>query len=255
MEVYILALPAFGIISQVLSHYSNQSVFAPKGMILAMASIGVLGFLVWAHHMFTMGLDIDSRAFFSSMTMIIAIPTGLKIFSWIATLWGGVIRFTPPMCFALAFLFLFTFGGLSGIMLANPAVDTVLHDTYYVVGHFHYVLSMGAVFATFAGFYYWLPIIFDRTYPYKEAFIHFFLFFFGVNVTFLPMHMLGLMGMPRRIPIYPNAYSGWNYIASIGATISFISALYFLYILYIIFTKHPNEIKNKNHQTFPNLFI
>lgn len=220
-----------------------------------MVSIGILGFLVWAHHMFTNGMDLDSRAFFSSMTMIIAIPTGLKIFSWIATLWGGNIVYTPPMCFAISFIFLFTFGGLSGIMLANAAVDVLLHDTYYTVAHFHYVLSLGAVFATFAGFYYWLPKIFNRMYPATHAYIHFYLFFIGVNLTFLPMHSLGLAGMPRRIPVYPEAYAGWNQVASIGAGISFISALYFVYILYVIFTEDPKKLQEKNEREYPKLFL
>ncbi len=224
-EVYILILPGFGIISHVVSFFSQKPVFGVLGMICAMGAISILGFIVWAHHMFTVGLDLDTIAYFTSATMIIAVPTGMKIFSWLATIYAGRTWFTTPMWFALGFLSLFTIGGVTGVVLANAGVDILVHDSYYVVGHFHYVLSMGAVFAIFSGLYFWIGLMTGLGYNEAHGQLHFWTFFIGVNMTFFPMHMMGLAGMPRRYFDYADAFAGWNSIASYGSVISFLSVL------------------------------
>ncbi len=230
-EVYIIIIPGFGIISQVIATFSRKPVFGKMGMIYAMCSIAFVGFIVWAHHMFTVGMPVDARAYFTAATMVIAVPTGIKIFSWIATMWGGSITFQTPMMFAIGFLFLFTVGGVTGVVLANAGVDIAMHDTDYVVAHFHYVMSLGALFAVFAGFYYWFGKMCGRQYSEFWGQVHFWLTFIGANLTFFPQHFLGLAGMPRRIPDYPDAYEGWNYISSIGSYIGFAAAILFVFIV------------------------
>lgn len=244
-EVYILILPGFGVISQVININSNKPIFGYIGMIYAMFSIGILGFLVWSHHMYSVGLDVDTRAYFSAATMVIGLPTGIKIFSWIASLYGGSFVYNIEIYYVFGFLLLFTIGGLTGICLANASLDVGFHDTMYVVAHFHYVLSMGALFSLFAGFYLWIPKLFGIVYNNYIVYIQFWLLFIGVNLTFFPMHFLGMAGMPRRIYDYPDAYTNWNYISSIGSSISFISTLLFIYILYnIIISNNTIDYNN-----------
>jgi cytochrome c oxidase subunit 1 len=243
-EVYILILPGFGIISHVVSTFSKKPIFGYLGMAYAMAAIGVVGFVVWAHHMYTTGLDVDTRAYFLAATMVIAVPTGIKIFSWIATMWGGSIEFKTPMLFAIAMIFLFTLGGVTGVVLANTGIDVALHDTYYVVAHFHYVMSMGALFSIYAGFYYWFSKMSGIEYSELLGKIHFWLTFIGVNITFFPMHFSGLAGMPRRIPDYPNAFAGWNYVSSIGAYISVFAAFFFVFVIIEAFMRSRKAQKN-----------
>jgi len=229
-EVYVLVLPAFGIISHVVSTFSKKPVFGYLGMAYAMVAIGAVGFVVWAHHMYTAGMSVDTEAYFLAATLVIAVPTGVKIFSWLATMWGGSIEFRVPMLWAVGMIFMFTVGGVTGVVLANSPITTAFQDTYYVVAHFHYVMAMGALFGIFAGWYYWIGKMSGRQYNETLGKWHFWLTMLGVNLTFFPMHFTGLAGMPRRIPDYPDAFSGWNYISSIGSYIGFAAALLFVYI-------------------------
>ncbi len=226
-EVYIIILPGFGIVSQVISTFSRKPIFGYLGMAYAMVAIGVIGFIVWAHHMYVAGLSVNTQAYFMFATMVIAVPTGIKIFSWIATMWGGSIRFTTPMLFAIGFIFLFTVGGVTGIVLSNAGIDRLVHDTYYVVAHFHYTMSIGALFTLFAAWYYWFPKMSGRMYSERLGKLHFWLTFIGVNLTFFPQHFLGLAGMPRRYADYPDAFAGWNFVSSIGSYVTALGILVF----------------------------
>nr|YP_009652919.1 Cox1 [Desarmillaria tabescens]QCG69858.1 Cox1 [Desarmillaria tabescens] len=235
-EVYILIIPAFGIVSQIVSTFSGKTIFGYLGMVYAMLSIGILGMLVWSHHMFAVGLDVDTRAYFTAATMVIAVPTGIKIFSWLATLYGGSLKFNTPLVFTLGFLFYIKL--VTGVMLSNASLDIAFHD------HFHYVLSMGAVFGLFAGFYFWTPKIVGKVFNDFYGKIHFWTLFFGVNLTFFPQHFLGMAGMPRRIPDYPDAYSGWNAVSSFGSLVSLVATIMFIYIIYNIFVNDNYSSKN-----------
>ena len=231
-EVYIIIVPGFGIISHVISTFSRKPIFGYLPMVYAMVAIGALGFVVWAHHMYTVGLSTTQQAYFMLATMVIAVPTGIKIFSWIATMWGGSVEFKTPMLWALGFLFLFTVGGVTGVVLSQAAIDRAYHDTYYVVAHFHYVMSLGAVFCIFAGCYYWFAKMSGRQYPEWAGKLHFWMMFIGANLTFFPQHFLGRQGMPRRYLDYPEQFAYWNYISSLGA---FLSGLSFLFFFGIVF--------------------
>ncbi|WP_062227491.1 cytochrome c oxidase subunit I [Aureimonas frigidaquae] len=234
-EVYIMILPAFGIVSHIISTFSKKPIFGYLGMAYAMVAIGVVGFVVWAHHMYTTGISLNTQRYFVFATMVIAVPTGIKIFSWIATMWGGSMTFRTPMYWAIGFIFLFTVGGVTGVKLANAGMDRVLHDTYYVVAHFHYVLSLGAVFGIFAGWYYWFPKMSGYMYSEFIGKLHFWVMFIGVNLVFFPQHFLGAAGMPRRYADYPDAFAGWNFVSSMGSYVSGVSILIFLWGVYEAF--------------------
>src|SRR5437763_1626488 len=243
-EVYIMILPGFGMVSQIIATFSRKPVFGYLGMAYAMVAIGGIGFIVWAHHMYTVGMSAAVQAYFVAATMVIAVPTGVKIFSWIATMWGGSIEFRTPMLWAIGFIFLFTIGGVTGVVLANAGIDRALQETYYVVAHFHYVLSLGAVFTIFAGWYYWFPKITGYMYNESIGKVHFWVTFIGVNLVFFPQHFLGLAGMPRRYVDYPDAFAGWNYVSSVGSYISGFGVLIFLYGVFDAFFLRKERAAN-----------
>ena len=243
-EVYILILPGFGIISHIVSTFSKKPIFGYLGMAYAMVAIGFVGFIVWAHHMYTVGLSVNMKAYFTAATMVIAVPTGIKIFSWIATMWGGSIEFKIPMLWAMGFIFLFTVGGVTGVVLANAGIDQALHDTYYVVAHFHYVLSLGAVFSIFAGWYYWFEKMYGIKYNVFFAGLHFWLMFVGVNIVFFPQHFLGLQGMPRRYIDYNEAFAHWNYVSSVGYLITLVGVLAFFVGIAVSFLQRRKGVAN-----------
>jgi len=243
-EVYIVILPAFGIINHIVSTFSRKPVFGYLGMAYAMVAIGVVGFVVWAHHMFVSGIDVDTKAYFSAATMVIAVPTGIKIFSWIATMWGGSISLKTPMLFAIGFIFLFTVGGVTGVKIANAGLDVVLHNTYYIVAHFHYVMAMAAAYGIFAGFYYWIGKMAGRQYPEFWGQVHFWGFLVGTNIAFFPMHFLGAQGMPRRYPDYPDAFWAWHFVSSVGAAIAWASFFVFCYVVWRTFRRGERAAAN-----------
>ncbi|MGD9804648.1 MAG: cytochrome c oxidase subunit I [Hyphomicrobiaceae bacterium] len=236
-EVYIIILPGFGLISHVIATFSKKPIFGYLGMVYAMVAIASVGFVVWAHHMYTSGISVNSQAYFAFASMVIGVPTGIKVFSWIATMWGGSIRFTVPMLWALGFIFVFTMGGVTGIVLASAGVDRAVHDTYYVVAHFHYTMSLGALFTLFAGWYYWFPKMSGYMYSERLGRLHFWLMFIGVNLTFFPQHFLGLAGMPRRYVDYPDAFAGWNMVSSYGAMVSALGAVVFFIGIAVAFAR------------------
>ena len=243
-EVYIMILGGFGMVSQIVSTFSRKPIFGYLGMVYALVAIGLIGFVVWAHHMFVSGIGVNTQAFFAFSSMVIAVPTGIKIFSWVATMWGGSISFRAPMLWALGFIFLFTIGGVTGVVLANASLDRSMTDTYYVVAHFHYVLSVAAVFAIFGGWYYWFPKMTGYMYSETLAKLHFWLMLIGANIAFFPMHFLGLAGMPRRYADYPDAFAGWNFVASIGSYISFAGLLVFFVGLAYAFARKVHAPSN-----------